>query len=66
MTTAASRRRDTGEDIANRRAYIMLGMATVGFVLTFWAWALISPLGAHFKQSLGLNSFEQALVVAVR
>ena len=43
----------------------MLGMATVGFALTFWAWALLSPLGAHFKQELGLSSFEQALVVAV-
>jgi NNP family nitrate/nitrite transporter-like MFS transporter len=43
----------------------MLGMATVGFALTFWAWALLSPLGAHFKQELGLNSFQQALIVAV-
>jgi NNP family nitrate/nitrite transporter-like MFS transporter len=43
----------------------MLAMATVGFALTFWAWALLSPLGAHFKQELGLSSFEQALVVAV-
>jgi MFS transporter, NNP family, nitrate/nitrite transporter len=43
----------------------MLGMAAVGFAVTFWAWALLSPLGAHFKQSLGLTSFQQALVVAV-
>ena len=43
----------------------MLGMAAVGFALTFWAWALLSPLGAHFKQSLGLTSFQQALLVAV-
>ena len=43
----------------------MLGMATVGFALTFWAWALLSPLGAHFKEALGLTSFEQALIVAV-
>jgi MFS transporter, NNP family, nitrate/nitrite transporter len=43
----------------------MLGMATLGFALTFWAWALLSPLGAHFKQALGLSSFQQALVVAV-
>jgi hypothetical protein len=43
----------------------MLGLATVGFALTFWAWALLSPLGAHFKQALGLSSFQQALVAAV-
>ncbi|MGH3155610.1 MAG: MFS transporter [Streptosporangiaceae bacterium] len=43
----------------------MLGMAAVGFALTFWAWALLSPLGAHFKQSLHLTSFQQALLVAV-
>ncbi len=43
----------------------MLGMATAGFALTFWAWALLSPLGAHFKQALGLTSFQQALIVAV-
>jgi MFS transporter, NNP family, nitrate/nitrite transporter len=64
MATTTSRRQETGTPSA-RRAYIMLGMATVGFALTFWAWALLSPLGAHFKQSLGLTSFQQALVVAV-
>ena len=51
--------------IHSRRPYVMLGTATAGFALTFWAWALLSPLGSHFKQSLGLTSFEQALVVAV-
>jgi NNP family nitrate/nitrite transporter-like MFS transporter len=43
----------------------MLGMATLGFALNFWAWALIAPLGAHFKLVLHLTSFQQALVVAV-
>ena len=64
MATTASRRQETGTPSAGR-AYVMLGMATVGFAVTFWAWALLSPLGAHFKQSLGLSSFQQALVVAV-
>jgi len=64
MATTTSRRQETGTPSAGG-AYIMLGMATVGFALTFWAWALLSPLGAHFKQSLGLSSFQQALVVAV-
>ena len=43
----------------------MLTVATVGFAVNFWAWALLSPLGPRFKDSLGLSAFEQALVVAV-
>lgn len=65
MTTTSSRRREADGQAAGRRPYLMLGMAAVGFALTFWAWALLSPLGAHFKQTLGLTSFQQALVVAV-
>lgn len=44
---------------------VMLGIATLGFALNFWAWALLSPLGTHFKQALSLSSFNQALLVAV-
>ena len=51
--------------MAARRPYAMLGLAAAGFALTFWAWALLSPLGSHFKEALGLTSFQQALVVAV-
>jgi MFS transporter, NNP family, nitrate/nitrite transporter len=65
MATIQSLHQETGGRAADRRPYLMLGMAAVGFALTFWAWALLSPLGAHFKQSLGLTSFQQALVVAV-
>src|SRR5690242_18802274 len=65
MTTTRSHRREAGGQAAGRQPYLMLGMATAGFALTFWAWALLSPLGAHFKQSLGLTSFQQALLVAV-
>jgi NNP family nitrate/nitrite transporter-like MFS transporter len=65
MTTTRSRREEAGDQTAGHRPYVMLGMAAVGFALTFWAWALLSPLGAHFKQSLGLTSFQQALLVAV-
>jgi NNP family nitrate/nitrite transporter-like MFS transporter len=43
----------------------MLFLATVGFAINFWAWALLSPLGPLFKQDLGLSAFEQALLVAV-
>lgn len=44
---------------------LMLALSTVGFVLTFWAWALLSPLGASLGEHLRLTSFEQSLVVAV-
>ncbi|MFH8564370.1 nitrate/nitrite transporter [Streptomyces sp. NPDC017988] len=46
-------------------AYRNLAVATVGFTLTFWAWALVAPLGSDFKDRLGLSSFEQSLLVAV-
>ncbi|TDC93898.1 NarK/NasA family nitrate transporter [Actinomadura sp. 7K507] len=44
---------------------VMLAMATLGFAVNFWAWALLSPLAPRFQESLGLSSFEQALLVAV-
>lgn len=44
---------------------LMLALSTVGFALTFWAWALLSPLGASLREALGLSSFQQSLVVAV-
>lgn len=47
------------------RAYAMLALATVGFAVNFWAWALLSPLGTRLKDSLHLTSLQQALVVAV-
>jgi len=43
----------------------MLGMATLGFALNFWAWALLSPLAVRFTDDLGLTSFQQSLLVAV-
>ncbi|MEU4742493.1 MFS transporter [Actinosynnema sp. NPDC023658] len=43
----------------------MLVLATLGFTVNFWAWALLSPLGPRFKGELGLSSFQQALLVAV-
>jgi MFS transporter, NNP family, nitrate/nitrite transporter len=47
------------------RPWVMLGLATVGFAVNFWAWALLSPLGPHLKDSLHLSTVQQALVVAV-
>ena len=43
-------------------------MATVGFAVNFWAWALISPLGPMFKDTGALGTLTQsdvALLVAV-
>ncbi len=58
-TSSASRAPTVG-----KRA-LMLVLATVGFAVNFWAWALLSPLGPLFKEDLGLSAFQQALLVAV-
>ncbi|MFS0702652.1 MFS transporter [Cellulomonas sp. 179-A 4D5 NHS] len=42
-----------------------LVLATLGFLVNFWAWALISPLGAAYRERLDLTGFEQAVLVAV-
>src|SRR5512139_1029919 len=47
------------------RRGLMLAMATLGFAINFWAWALLSPLGPRFKDALSLSAFQQALIVAV-
>ncbi|MFE3450444.1 MFS transporter [Nonomuraea sp. NPDC059194] len=48
-----------------RRPVLMLALATVGFAVNFWAWALLSPLGPRFKELLDLSASQQALLVAV-
>jgi MFS transporter, NNP family, nitrate/nitrite transporter len=51
-----------------RTAWVMLALATAGFAVNFWAWALISPLGPMFRDSgsLGvLSESDVALLVAV-
>jgi MFS transporter, NNP family, nitrate/nitrite transporter len=56
----------TGEGTTTRgRAGWMLGLATLGFALNFWAWALLSPLAVSFTAALKLSSFQQSLLVAV-
>jgi NNP family nitrate/nitrite transporter-like MFS transporter len=47
---------------------LMLALATAGFAVNFWAWALISPLGPLFRQQGTLGSLSEsdvALMVAV-
>jgi MFS transporter, NNP family, nitrate/nitrite transporter len=67
--------RMTAETEVSRRAtpavgspWVMLVMATVGFAVNFWAWALLSPLGPLFREqgTLGaLSESDVALLVAV-
>jgi NNP family nitrate/nitrite transporter-like MFS transporter len=47
------------------QANLMLALATFGFVVNFWAWALVSPLAAAFRDELELSAFEQSLLVAI-
>jgi len=54
----------TGQ-VAGARSWVMLALATLGFVVNFWAWALLSPLAPKLKDALQLSPFQQALLVAV-
>ncbi|WP_224766171.1 nitrate/nitrite transporter [Nocardioides campestrisoli] len=50
------------------RAWLMLALATIGFAVNFWAWALLSPLGPKFRDSGSLGDLTEsdvALMVAV-
>lgn len=50
------------------RPFVMLAVATIGFAVNFWAWALLSPLGPLLRTngSLGdISESDVALLVAV-
>ena len=49
----------------SRQPMVMLTLATLGFAVNFWAWALLSPLGTRYKELLSLSGSQQALLVAV-
>ncbi|HEU4947143.1 MAG TPA: MFS transporter [Kribbella sp.] len=52
----------------SRTPILMLALATIGFAINFWAWALLSPLGPLFRTqgTLGkLTESDVALLVAV-
>jgi NNP family nitrate/nitrite transporter-like MFS transporter len=56
----------TGSNPAiDRGGWHVLALATAGFAVNFWAWALLSPLGPLFKDELALSAVEQAVLVAV-
>lgn len=44
---------------------LMLVLATTGFMVNFWAWAMLGPLGPSLREDLGLTTIQQSLVVAV-
>ncbi len=53
---------------AVRSPWLMLGLATTGFAINFWAWALLSPLGPVLRENgtLGaLSEWQLSLIVAV-
>lgn len=43
----------------------MLVLATVGFALNFWAWALLAPLAPGLREELELTAMQQSLLVAL-
>ncbi|MGN6252964.1 MAG: MFS transporter [Marmoricola sp.] len=58
----------TGPAEPDAAPMLMLGLATLGFALNFWAWALLSPLGPLFRDTGALGPLSQsdvALLVAV-
>jgi NNP family nitrate/nitrite transporter-like MFS transporter len=63
--TSTAPRGGTAGSTTSPRAVVMLVVATVGFAVNFWAWALLSPLAPKFKEILALSPLQQALVVAV-
>ena len=65
MSTVAGNEARALRSTSPPRPLLMLVLATVGFAVNFWAWALLSPLGPRFKDLLGLSGSQQALIVAV-
>jgi NNP family nitrate/nitrite transporter-like MFS transporter len=66
MTSSTQQQSGTRETV--RSPWLMLAMATLGFALNFWAWALLSPLGPLFREESTLGPISEsdvALMVAV-
>lgn len=53
------------EQTDGRIAVRVLVIAMLGFLVNFWAWALISPLGGTYGKALGLTGVQQSVLVAV-
>jgi MFS transporter, NNP family, nitrate/nitrite transporter len=65
QVTPSMRADGRGKQAATGGPVLMLTLATIGFALNFWAWALLSPLGPRYKDLLSLSGSQQALLVAV-
>ncbi len=46
-------------------AYFALTIATLALIINFWAWSLLSPLGARYASELSLNPLSLSLLLAV-
>src|SRR5215213_4845932 len=55
----------TSNGTTGRAATLNLVIATLGFTVNFWAWALLGPLAPGVKERLGLSFAAQSLLVAV-
>ncbi|MFC5263185.1 MFS transporter [Kribbella qitaiheensis] len=67
-TSVAGGGRGGSAPAAARSPWLMLAIATAGFAVNFWAWALLSPLGPLFRTEGTLGSLSEsdvALLVAV-
>ena len=65
MTTTNARGAATITTKSSTTATLNLTVATIGFLVNFWAWALLGPLGPGIKERLGLSFAAQSLLVAV-
>lgn len=63
--TAAPGRSQPAVAGAGNAAVLNLVMATLGFMVNFWAWAMLGPLGPGLKESLNLSFAAQSFLVAV-
>jgi MFS transporter, NNP family, nitrate/nitrite transporter len=68
MTTIPTPMATNPTEQEQRSPALMLALATIGFAVNFWAWALISPLGPLFRDQGNLGTLSEsdvALMVAV-
>ena len=42
-----------------------LGLATAAFLVSFFAWSMLGPLGPDLQDEIGLSELELAVVIAV-
>lgn len=67
-STAGAPRAATRTEPTTGNPWVQLTMATIGFAVNFWAWALLSPLGPLFRANGTLGEITEgqvSLMVAV-